>query len=57
MVAMSLYPKSVSKFIRMKKAEIRRSHPDATKQKTMIAELYKQVEAYKKSAPVDGKTQ
>ena len=48
MVATSMYPKSVSSFIRSEKSRIRKSVGDLEKQKSLIAELYQKVEVYKK---------
>ena len=48
MIANSMYPKSVSSFIRSEKSRIRKSVGDLEKQKSLIAELYQKVEVYKK---------
>jgi hypothetical protein len=49
MMANSMYPKSVSSFIRSEKSRIRKSGGDLEKQKSLIAELYQKVEVYKKN--------
>ncbi|HLC99687.1 MAG TPA: hypothetical protein VJC11_01870 [Patescibacteria group bacterium] len=51
MVAMSLYPKSVRKFIRTEKSRIRKLTSDVEKQKLLIMDVYKQMESYKKTPP------
>ena len=50
MIANSMYPKSVSSFIRSEKSRIRKSTSDVEKQKNLISELYQKFENYKKKS-------